>query len=180
MGGLPSRQEATELLQKHVKDEYQLMHAKMVATVLEVYANKFGDSPELWFITGFLHDLDYFEFPDEHPQKSLEWFREWGYPKELIHAVAAHAHERSGIEPQTKLACCLCACDELCGFLYAYSLMRPDGFSGMKASSVKKKFKDKAFAAKINREDISYGIEKLGVDFSDHIEFVIGVLEKHF
>lgn len=175
---LPSREEAQEKLKEHVKEEYQLLHAKMVATVLEAYAEKLGEDKDLWYLTGLLHDLDYFEYPDEHPKKSLEWFKKWSYPEELIHAVAAHAHNRTGVEPKGKLAACLIATDELAGFLYAYSLMRPTGFDGMKAKSVKKKFKDKAFARKVDRDEIMYGVEKFETDFGDHISFMVEVLKK--
>lgn len=176
MSKLPTRQEAQALLEEHVEDDYQKMHANMVASCLEATAEKYDEDKDLWYITGLMHDLDYYKHPDEHPKRSLEWFKEWGYPEELIHAVAAHAMDEPRIEPESKLACALIAVDELTGFLYAYSLMRPTGWEDMKAKSVKKKFKDKAFAAKIDREEIMYGIEKLGVDFSEHVTFVIEVL----
>lgn len=172
---LPTREEAFILLDSKVSEEYQRLHSKMVATALEKYAEKFGEDKELWFITGLLHDLDYGLFPEQHPAKSLQWFKEWQYPQELIHAVEAHALNYNGFttEPETKLAAALIACDEMSGLLYAYSLMRPEGFNGMKVKSVKKKFKDKAFAAKINRNDISYGMEELGVDFADHTQVLL-------
>ena len=170
-------QNAQELLNEHVKDEYQKLHSKMVATGLKAYAQKLNEDENLWFITGLLHDLDYFEFPNEHPTKSIEWFKQWNFPDELIHAVEAHAHERTNVTPNSKLAGALLATDELAGFLYAYSLMRPEGFTGMKASSIKKKFKDKGFAKKIDREDIMFGIESFGVDFNEHVSFLIDVYQ---
>jgi len=174
-GFLPSRKEAEALLRDHVKDSYQIQHALMIARGLEAYAEKFNEDRELWYITGLLHDLDYFEYPDEHPAKSLEWFKERNYPESLIHAVAAHAHMRTNVKPQTRLASALIAVDEMAGFLYAYALMRPEGYDGMKVSSVKKKFKDRAFAAKIDREEILYGVEQLGEGFDAHVEFLINV-----
>lgn len=173
---LPTREEAQKLLEENVKDQYQLYHSKMVAFAMEAYADKYGEDRDKWFITGLLHDLDYFEFPQEHPKKSLEWFKKWGYPEDVIHAIRAHALDYNGlekIEPQSKMAAALIACDELSGLLHAYSLMRPDGYKGMEVKSVKKKFKDKSFAAKINRNDINFGIEKLGVDFTDHVKLLI-------
>ncbi|MBI2414433.1 HD domain-containing protein [candidate division WWE3 bacterium] len=175
MAKLPTREEAQKILEEHVKDRYQQMHSKMIAVGLEAYAKKFGEDEKLWYITGLLHDLDYFEFPNEHPSESLKWFKEWDYPVELIHAVAAHYWKKTNEMPASKLAATLIATDELAGFLYAYSLMRPGGFEGMEASSVKKKFKDKTFAAKIDREEILFGIEKLGVEFKEHVEFLIEV-----
>lgn len=175
---LISREEAGSLLKEHVSDEYQLMHARMVAEVLEKYAEKFGADKDLWYLTGLLHDLDYYEYPEQHPEVALKWFEERNFPKDLIHAVAAHAHTRTNEEPKTKLASCLLATDELCGFIWAYSLMRPGGFEGMEASSVLKKFKDKGFAAKIDREEIQTGVNYFGVDFKEHIDFVIKVLKE--
>lgn len=174
---LISREEALILLEKHVKDDYQKMHSKMVAKVLEKYAEKFGADKDLWFLTGLLHDLDYYEYPEQHPEIAIKWFEELNLPKDLIHAVAAHAHTKTQVEPKTKLASCLLATDELCGFIWAYSLMRPGGFEGMEASSVIKKFKDKGFAAKIDRDEISTGVNYFGEDFKAHIEFVISVLK---
>ena len=177
---LPSRPEAHELLEKHVQDEYQRHHALMVATAVEGYANKFGEDTDLWYITALLHDLDYEEFPDKHPGKSLEWFREWGYPEELIHAVEAHAYGYNGFEtlPETQLAGALRACDEICGRFYAYKQMNPVPYGQMKAKSIKKKFKDKSFAAKIDREDITRGCEVLGIELGEHIENLIGFLSQ--
>ncbi len=168
---LPTREEAEKMLGEHVKDDYQVLHANMVAKAMESYAIKFDDDPGLWFITGLLHDLDYFEFPSEHPKKELEWFAQWGYPQELIHAVEAHARGYNGFttEPETKMAAALMACDEISGLIHAYSLMRPTGYEGMEVKSVMKKYKDKAFAAKINRDDIAYGVEKLGITLEEHI-----------
>jgi len=170
-----NKEEAKELLEKLVGDEYQKLHALMVAEALKAYAKKLGENEDLWYLTGLLHDLDYFQYPDEHPQVELAWFEEWGFPKDMTQAIAAHAHKRTGAEPESLLASALLATDELAGFLYAYSLMRPEGFSCMEAKSVKKKFKDKAFAKKVDREEIKYGMDKFGQDFSEHIEFLIAV-----
>ena len=168
---------AHKLLENLVKDEYQILHSKMVASALKEYAKKFGEDENLWFITGLLHDLDYYKYPDEHPKQEIEWFKKWGFPQIMIQAVSAHAYKRTGEEPSSRLGAALIATDELSGFLYAYSLMRPEKFEGMEAKSVLKKFKDKAFARKVDREEISYGIEKFGEDFSNHIEFLISVFK---
>lgn len=151
----------------------------MVADVMRAYAKKFSEDEDLWYITGLLHDIDYFEYPDEHPKKSLEWFKEWGYPEDLIHAVEAHGIFEPRVEPETKLAKTLIAVDELCGFLHAYSLMRPQGYGGMKASKAMKKFKDRSFAAKVDRDEIRYGVEQLGVDLLEHVNFVIKVFSSN-
>ncbi len=174
---LLSKEEANKLLEKYIQDDYQKLHSRMVAEVLKEYAKKYGEDEDLWYLTGLFHDLDYYEYPNEHPTKSIEWFKEWKLPQSLIQAVQAHAFDRTGIHPQNNLDSALIAVDELSGLLYAYSLMREGGFNGMDAAGVKKKFKDKAFAAKINRGDISYGIEKFGVDFNEHVTFMIDIFK---
>ena len=89
---IPTREEAQQLLEEHVKDEYQRHHAKMVGTAVEGYAEQFGGDKDVWYLTGLLHDIDFEEHPDKHPAESLKWFKEWGYPPELIQAVEAHAY----------------------------------------------------------------------------------------
>lgn len=177
MSPLPTREKALELLEEHVKEPYQILHAKMVAAAMEYYARRFGEPEEMWYIAGLLHDIDYHEFPDEHPNKSLDWFLHWGYPQEFIHAVAAHAYTtgRTTTPPDNKFDYALIACDELSGLLYAYSLMRPEKFKGMEVSSAAKKYKDKKFAAKIDREEIQMGVAGLGIELKEHIENLIGV-----
>ncbi len=174
---LPSRIEAQELLFTHVTDEYQRHHGMMVGTAVEGYARKLGEDLDLWFLTGYLHDLDYQEYPDLHPGESLKWFAEWGYPADFIHAVEAHALNYNGFttEPKTPLASALFACDEICGIFYAYSKLNPMPYGEMKASSIMKRFKDLGFAPKIKREDIKYGCEKLGVTLEEHIDNLITI-----
>jgi lysyl-tRNA synthetase class 2 len=172
-GVLPTKEEAQALLEKYVSDDYQRLHARMVASGMEKYAEKLGQDKLLWYVTGLLHDLDYDQYPEKHPNESLTWFAEWGYPQQLIDAVAAHAWDRTGHKPQTELDKALVATDEMMGLIYAYSILRPGGFTGMKPKSIKKKFKDKSFAPKISREEIQYGIDLLGVEFADHVSLLI-------
>lgn len=209
---LPTQEAATTLLHKHVTDEYQRLHALMVATAMEGYALHFAavatrgssatqlahmqnstpafgmsgpvhaptlnEDPLLWYVTGLLHDIDFQEHPDEHPGPSLQWFKDWGYPGSLIHAVEAHAYGYHGFttQPETKLAAALMACDELTGIFYAYRKMNPVRYGDMKASSIKKKFKDPGFAAKIDRSTIQLGCDKLGVSLDDHITNLVRFL----
>jgi predicted hydrolase (HD superfamily) len=172
---LPTKEAATALLHEHVKDDYQRHHALMVATGMEGYAQQFNEDPLLWYVTGLLHDIDFAEHPDTHPAASLQWFKDWGYPDTLIHAVEAHACGYHGFTtlPQTKLAAALVACDEISGIFYAYRKMNPVRYGEMKPSSIKKKFKDTAFAAKIDRATIQMGCDKLGVPLDDHIANLI-------
>ena len=88
---LPTKEEARKVLEEYVSDEYQRYHAKMVAAAMEGYAEIFKEDPNLWYITGLVHDIDFYKHPETHPAESLEWFKEWGYPDELSHAVEAHA-----------------------------------------------------------------------------------------
>lgn len=172
---LPSREKAKELLEKNVSDEYQKYHAFMVGTAMEGYAEAFGEDRDLWFLTGYLHDIDFQKHPDVHPKESLRWFADWQYPEDLIHAVEAHAYGYNGFTalPQTKLASALMACDEISGIFYAYKKLNPVPYGEMKLSSINKRLKEKSFAAKIERETIYLGCEKLGVTLDEHISNLI-------
>jgi predicted hydrolase (HD superfamily) len=175
---LPTKEVAAALLREHVSDDYQLLHATMVAAAMEGYALHLNEDPPLWYLTGLLHDIDFQEHPETHPAPSLQWFKDWGYPDSLIHAVEAHAYGYHGFTtlPQTKLAAALVACDELTGIFYAYRKMNPVPYGDMKASSIRKKFKDPGFAAKIDRSTIQLGCDKLGVSLDDHIANLIRFL----
>lgn len=170
-----SRGEAQRILEEHVKDEYQRYHAKMVATAVEGYAEQFGDDKDLWYITGLLHDVDFEEHPDRHPGESLKWFKEWGYPPELIQAVEAHAYGYNGFSrmPVSKLDGALMASDEMCGIFYAYHKINPVSYGEMSAKSVRKRFDEPRFAAKIERSTILRGCDVLGVDLDTHIANLI-------
>lgn len=172
---LPNKEQAQILLEKHVNDEYQRHHAKMVAIAMEGYAEIYNEDKDLWYLTGLLHDIDFQEHPNTHPGESLKWFKEWQYPEDLIHAVEAHAYQYNGFTalPKTKLASALMACDEISGLFYAYQKLNPISFAQMKASSIKKRFNDKGFAAKIDRSTITMGCESLGVNLDDHINNLI-------
>jgi len=172
---LPTPESAQALLFQHVQDEYQRLHAKMVATAMDGYAKQFGEDPHLWFVTGLLHDIDFEQHPDTHPGESLRWFKEWGYPDEMIHAVEAHAYGYHGFKtlPQTKLAAALLACDEISGIFYAYRKLNPIPYGQMKASSIKKKIKEPSFAAKVDRRTIHLGCEHLGVTLDAHVDNLI-------
>ena len=175
---LPDKAAALALLHEHVSDEYQRHHALMVATALEGYATALGEDPLLWYATGLLHDLDFERHPDTHPAPSLQWFRDWQYPEDLIHAVEAHAYGYHGFTtlPRTKLAAALVATDELCGIFYAYRKMNPVPYGQMKASSIRKKFKEPSFAAKIDRGTVELGCQHFGVPLETHIENLVKYL----
>ncbi len=178
MSTLPTLDDAKILLEKHVADEYQRYHALMVGTAMKGYAKIFGEDEHLWYLTGYLHDIDFHEHPATHPGESLKWFKEWNYPEEMIHAVEAHAYGYNGFTtlPKTKLAAALLACDEICGIFYAYRKINPIPYKDMKASSIKKRFNEKSFAAKIERGTIMRGCDALGVTLEKHIENLISFL----
>lgn len=171
---LPDRNKSIELLEKHIKNEALRNHSYMVARAMQAYAKTLGENEELWYQTGLLHDLDWETYPDEHPNKAISEILK-DYPSSLRMAIAAHAPERTGVKPRSIMDKYLYACDELSGFLNAYSLMRPEGFAGMKAKSVKKKLKDKSFAANVNRDDIALGFELIDKESGEHIDFLIQV-----
>ena len=172
---LPNRTEATALLEEHVQDTYQRFHALMVGTALEGYAKKLGEDEHLWFLTGYLHDIDYDKHPTEHPGPSLEWFAEWGYPPALIQAVLAHANGFNGFNTpaESTLDKALIACDEICGIFYAYQKLNPISFGEMKVKSIKKRLKEERFAPGIDRTHIYNGVEEFGITIEEHIENLI-------
>ena len=126
---------------------------------------------------GLLHDADYEQWPDEHPRRIVDWLREQG-EEEIAYAVSFH-QTRWDLPAKTPLDISLLACDELAGFVIACCLVRPEGIATLEPKSVKKKLKDKAFAAKVDRQVIQQGVELLGVDLGEHIQFVIDALKPH-
>lgn len=174
---LPSREESEELLNQYVKSTALLHHCHMVAAAMESYAQVLGEDTELWYQTGLLHDLDWEKYPDEHPNRSLTELLE-SYPQALKGAIAAHFPDKTGKQPETLIERYLYACDEISGLMHAASLMRPNRFSDMEASSIKKKIKDKSFAANVNRDDITRGIELIDKTSDEHIAFLIEVFKK--
>jgi predicted hydrolase (HD superfamily) len=148
---------------------------------MRAYARRFGEDEELWGLTGLLHDLDYERYPDletGHPRYALKELEARGYPPELVRAVASHA-DFLGVSRDSSMEKALFAVDELSGFLMACAYVRPQGIHGLTPKSVKKKMKQPSFAAAVNREELREGAEKLGVDFDEHLAFVIAALEEH-
>ena len=128
-------------------------------------------------IAGLLHDADYEKWPEEHPKRITAWLLERG-EEEIAHAVSSH-YTKFGVPCETILDKALLACDELTGFIGACCFVRPDGIHSLKAKSVKKKLKDKSFAAKVDRHEIHYGVELLGTELTEHIEFLIDALQPY-
>jgi putative nucleotidyltransferase with HDIG domain len=175
----PTRDEAWQLVEEWVQSDSLRKHLLGVETAMVAYARRWDEDEELYAVTGLLHDLDYERYPDldtGHPRKALELFQQRGYPQELIDAVAGHA-TFLGVPRETRMAKTLYAVDELSGFIAACALVRPTGIEGMAPKSVKKKLKQPSFAAGVNRDEVREGAEELGVEFDEHVAFVIAAME---
>jgi len=170
---LPDRSEAVALLHEWVEKDFLRKHMYAVEAAVRYYARQMGEDEDLWGLAGLLHDLDWEKYPDEHPHRGVAELRERGYPEEVIHAILAHGEQFTGVAPETPLDRVLYACDELSGLVYACCLVRPNGIDDLAPKSVKKKLKDKAFAAGVHREDVARGMELLDIDPTMHIQNVI-------
>ncbi len=172
------RQEALALLHEYTKTDSLRKHALAVEAALRAYAAKRGGEIELWGITGLLHDFDYEMYPayPDHPLKGSAILEERGYPPAMRRAILGHV-PATNVPRDTDLARVLFACDELCGFIVACAMVRPNKLADLGASSVKKKLKDRAFARAVSREEIAKGVEELGVNMDEHIAVVVGALQ---
>jgi putative nucleotidyltransferase with HDIG domain len=174
----PTRDEAWELVCEWVESDSLRKHLLGVEAGMVAYARKYGEDEERWAVTGLVHDLDYERYPDlgtGHPRYALKELEARGYPQEVIDAVAGHA-EFMGVPRETQMAKALFAVDELSGFIAACALVRPTGIEGMKPKSVRKKLKQPSFAAGVNRDEVTRGAEELGVDFDEHVAFLIDAM----
>ncbi len=175
-----TRAEAWDHLCAWTETDSLRKHARAVELVMRAAAERYGGpgaDVETWGIAGMLHDADYEKWPAEHPQRIVAWLRARG-EEAIAHAVSAH-YTKWNVPYESALDKALLACDELTGFVVACCLVRPDGVAGLSAQSVKKKLKDKRFAAKVERSEVHAGAELLGVDLGDHIDFVIAALRPH-
>jgi putative nucleotidyltransferase with HDIG domain len=180
---LPTRSEAWDLLCEWIQSDSLRKHALAVEAAVRAYARRFGGDEELWGVTALLHDLDFERFPNMedpengHPRTALRLFKERGYPPELIQAVAGHA-PYLGIPRTTRLDAALSAVDELTGLDMAVAYVRPSkDIRDVEVSSVKKKWKDKLFAAAVSRADVEQGAAELGVDLWEHVGVVLEAMK---
>ena len=171
----PGREEAFLLLKEYNKSEGLIKHALAVEAVMRYCARKRGQDEEKWGVIGLIHDLDYEQFPEQHCKKSEEILTTHNWPSDYIRAVLSHGWEIcTDVEPQSELEKVLYTIDELVGLVGATALVRPSkSVLDMKAKSVKKKWKDKAFAAGVNRAVITKGAEMLGIELNELISDVI-------
>jgi putative nucleotidyltransferase with HDIG domain len=182
MSDLPARETALALMHEYTPSESLRRHMYAVEAGMRAYARKSGEDEELWGLTGLLHDFDYERWPndarsptEEHPSAGVAVLRALGYPETMLDAVMAHA-EYTGVPAKTQMAVTLRAVDELSGFIVACALVRPNRISDMKAKSVRKKMKDRGFAAAVDRDAIVDATDELGEDLSEHIQFVIDAM----
>jgi putative nucleotidyltransferase with HDIG domain len=172
---MTTRDEALTIVREYVKNEALVRHMLAVEAAMQFYAEKFGQDVEAWRVVGLLHDFDWEIHPtlEQHPQAGAPLLRARGVPEEIVRAVLSHA-DHTGLPRQTQMEKALYACDEVTGLITAVALVRPSrSLSDLEASSVKKKWKDRAFAAGANREEIAKAAAEFGVDLWEHVGNVI-------
>lgn len=171
----PTREEAMALLKEYNKNDALVKHALAVEAVMEHFANKYDEDPEKWRVIGLIHDLDYERYPDQHCHKTEEILKEKGWPEDYIRAVISHGWKIcNDVEPKEKMEKVLYTIDELTGLIVAAVLMRPNkSIMDLTPKSVKKKFKQKSFAAGVDRSIIQEGAEMLGMDLTEVIDETI-------
>lgn len=176
-GNILSKEEANELLNEWVPNERLRLHMLQVAHLMKSWADEKEHLEEKnqwrWEMAGLLHDADWDQWPDLHCQKIIEELESRNIDPEIIHAIASHGPNHFGVEPETKIDKMLYAFDELSGLIHAYSLMRPGGYDGMELKGVKKRLKEKSFAANVSREEIQDACNGAGVPLEEMIQFII-------
>ncbi|UCG75741.1 MAG: HDIG domain-containing protein [Gemmatimonadota bacterium] len=179
MSDLPTHEEALAIVREYTGNENLRKHMYAVEAAMRAYAREFGEDPERWGLTGLLHDFDYERWPNPdhsptqgHPSAGQQILRERGIPEDILRAIMSHA-DYTGVEPVSRMERTLRAVDELTGFIVACSLVRPNGIADLEPKSVKKKMKDRSFAAAVDRDAIRTAAESLGVEMTEHIRFVI-------
>ena len=174
------RQQALEIVRTYVKNEALVRHMLSVEAVMRAYAETFDEDVELWGLAGLLHDFDWEIHPtiEEHPMAGLPILEEAGVPENVLNAIAGHA-DHTGVPRESLLAKALFACDEITGLITAVALVRPSrSLYDLKASSVRKKWKDKSFAAGADRDMITQGAQEFGVDLWQHVDFAINAMRR--
>jgi len=181
-GNVLSKQEATDLLNDWVKNPRLQLHMKQVAALMHAWAKEKENLSDAdtwrWELAGLLHDADWDQWPEQHCKKIIETLEDKNVDPEIIHAIASHGPLHFGVEPQNKIDKMLYAFDELSGLIHAYSLMRPNGYEGMDVKGVRKRLKEKTFAANVSREDINDACTRAGIALDDLIAFIIPVQTK--
>ncbi len=172
-----SRDEAMTLLNDWVKNDRLRLHMLQVGYLMKQWALQRENADEVttwkWEMAGLLHDADWDQWSDQHCKKIIEELENRNVDPEVIHAIASHGHTYFGVKPVSKMDKMLYAFDELSGFIHAYSLMRPNGYEGMDIKGVKKRLKDKTFAANVSRDDIQDACTRANMSMDDVIQFAV-------
>jgi predicted hydrolase (HD superfamily) len=172
-----TREEAETLLNSWVLNDRLKLHMHQVGHLMRSWAAEKRGADEAeswrWEMAGLLHDADWDQWPDQHCKKIIEELESRGVDPEIIRAIASHGPAHFGVEPETDMDKMLFAFDELSGFVHAYSLMRPEGYAGMELKGVKKRLKDKAFAANVSRDEIADAAQRADMQMDDLIGFII-------
>jgi len=178
-GNVLSGEEANNIFNEWVRNPRLQLHMKQVATLMHAWAKEKENLNDAdawrWELAGLLHDADWDQWPELHCKKIIEELENRKIDPEIIHAIASHGPLHFGVEPQTKMDKMLYAFDELSGLIHAYSLMRPNGYEGMDIKGVKKRLKEKSFAANVSREDIQDACTNAGIALDDLIAFIIPI-----
>ncbi|GAC1397964.1 MAG: hydrolase [Sediminibacterium sp.] len=176
-GNVLTPEQAQELFHSWVINPKLQLHMQQVARLMRCWAAEKEMLDEAgqwrWELAGLLHDADWDQWPDQHCKKIIEELESGNIDPEIIRAIASHGHLHFGVEPATKMDKMLYAFDELSGLIHAYSLMRPGGYTGMDTKGVKKRLKEKSFAANVSRDDINDACERAGIGMDDLITFII-------
>lgn len=176
-GNVLSREEANALFLDWVKNERLQLHMRQVAHLMKCWAAEKEGLDESgqwrWEMAGLLHDADWDQWPDQHCKKIIEELEARNVDPEIIRAIASHGPNHFGVEPETQMDKMLYAFDELSGLIHAYSLMRPEGYAGMELKGVKKRFKEKSFAAGVNREEVLDALQRAGLEMDAFVPFII-------
>ena len=176
-----TREEALALVAKYNKEPFHMEHSETVGKTMKWFANElgYGDEADYWEVVGILHDIDFEMWPDEHCIKASELLREAGVEEDIIHAVCSHGYGLCcDVKPEREMEKVLFACDELTGLIGAAALMRPSkSCSDMELKSLKKKFKDKRFAAGVDREVVIQGAEMLGWELDDLLQKTLDAMK---
>jgi putative nucleotidyltransferase with HDIG domain len=181
---IPTREEAWKLVTEFTASDSLRRHMLAVEAAMRAYAKRFSEDPDVWGVVGLLHDFDYERYPDisvqGHPSVGATLLRQRGVDEEVVQAILSHAPEVTGRPPESQLEKTLYAVDELTGFIVAVALVRPSKrLADVELKSVKKKWKDKAFAAPVNRDEIDHAASELGVPLDEHIQFVLDAMKAH-
>lgn len=174
-----TRDEALAIVREFVKNENLVRHMLAVEAAMAFYAKKFGEDEEKWRVAGLLHDYDWEIHPtlEEHPQAGIPLLKERGVPEEITRAILSHA-EHTGVPRESRMEKALLACDEITGLIVAAALVRPSkSLEDLKVKSVKKKWKDKSFAAGVNRDEVTHAVEDFGIELWEHVGNVIEAMK---